>query len=78
MTFKEFARWCNDRASDGHWGMQEAIFCSGVCREIYSVKPLLNREKKREHAWQNLPKRKLAEEIVAKTNRIIQQMGYEL
>ena len=31
MTFKQFSHWCNKRASDGLWGMLEAL----VCKEKY-------------------------------------------
>ena len=27
MTFKQFNQWCNERACDGCWGMNDAIFC---------------------------------------------------
>ena len=27
MKFKEFAKWCNERACDGCWGMLEAMAC---------------------------------------------------
>ena len=27
MTFKQFKQWCNERASDGCWGFDDAKFC---------------------------------------------------
>ena len=37
MTFKQFSAWCNERASDGKWGMDAAIRCSTVCSELHRV-----------------------------------------
>ena len=30
MKFKEFAKWCNERACDGCWGMLEAMACIDI------------------------------------------------
>ena len=37
MTFKEFMSWCNDRASDGCWGMGTAIYCANVINKMQST-----------------------------------------
>lgn len=34
MTFKEFRVWCNQRASDGCWGLNEAQICISVVKEV--------------------------------------------
>ena len=34
MTFKQFSHWCNKRASDGLWGMLEALVCIDIYKEI--------------------------------------------
>ena len=44
MTFKEFSKWCNERACDGCWGMKEAMICVTICEDIYK-KPFWKREK---------------------------------
>lgn len=49
MKFKEFADWCNHRASDGCWDMETAMFCIGVMK-IVRAKPFWKREKE----WQAL------------------------
>ena len=30
MKYREFVRWCNERAFDGCWGMLEAMACIWV------------------------------------------------
>ena len=49
MTFKEFSDWCNERACDGCWGMQTAIFCINVMNEV-NKQVFWKKEKK----WQEL------------------------
>lgn len=44
MNFKEFVRWCNERACDGCWGLSEAITCVGIMHEV-KEKPFWKREK---------------------------------
>ena len=46
MTYKQFSKWCNDRAADGCWGYKEALICLNVCSEINKL-PFWKREK----AW---------------------------
>lgn len=47
MKYKEFRKWCEARATDGCWGMQEATSCIMALTEIdkYSIF-------KREKIWQ--------------------------
>lgn len=61
MTFKEFTAWCNDRACDGCWGMQTAIFCIEIGRAIRK-QPFWKREK----MWQKLNAEHAIEETVIK------------
>jgi hypothetical protein len=49
MTYKEFEKWCNDRASDGCWNMLTAMTCIDLINEIKKV-PYWKREK----AWKSL------------------------
>jgi len=38
MRYKEFVKWCNDRATDGCWDMQTAMLCSGIIKDIQTIK----------------------------------------
>ena len=49
MKYKEFIAWCNDRACDGCWGMEDSIYCLEIVKQVES-KPFWKREKK----WQEL------------------------
>lgn len=44
MTYKEFFRWCNNRASDGCWGYETAIVCINVYHIIRET-PFWKRKK---------------------------------
>ena len=68
MTLKEFDDWCNERACDGHWGMNTAIICVGIIRAVYKI-PFWKRKK----VW-NEEYREIAEEIVKVTNAKIEQI----
>ena len=48
MSFKEFVRWCNERACDGCWGLSAAITCVGIMHEV-EEKPFWKREKGQSH-----------------------------
>ena len=48
MKFKEFVIWCNERACDGCWGLNEAIICINIVQDIRS-KPFWKRNKE----WKN-------------------------
>lgn len=49
MTFKEFVIWCNDRACDGCWGMNEAMICIAIVEGVKN-KPFWKRKKE----WKKL------------------------
>ena len=49
MTFKEFTRWCNERACDGCWSMNTTIFCIDIVNRVRE-KPFW----KREREWQRI------------------------
>lgn len=34
MTYKQFKAWCNDRACDGMWGVNEFMACRGIMEHI--------------------------------------------
>lgn len=69
MTFKEFVIWCNERACDGCWGMNEAMICIAIMSEIKN-KPFWKRKKE----W-----KKFEDEVVTKIvnpiNKKIEELG---
>lgn len=69
MTFKEFVIWCNERACDGCWGMNEATICIAIISEIKN-KPFWKRKKE----W-----KKFEDEVVTKIvnpiNKKIEELG---
>lgn len=71
MKFKEFSKWCNNRACDGCWGMKEAIICSNICQEIYKL-PFWKREK----AWKE-HKEFIINNIVQPIDKMIQEKAKE-
>ena len=68
MKFKEFAKWCNERACDGCWGMSEAIICARVYEIIYKY-PFWKREK----IWRERCKDEIVNSIVNPTNELIKK-----
>lgn len=46
MTFKEFDRWCNERACDGMWGYLDCIYCISILKDVQRRMPW-----KREKYW---------------------------
>ena len=45
MTFKQFVTWCNDRASDGCWGMMTAVICIDIISQMRKT-PFWKRKKR--------------------------------
>ena len=37
MTFKQFKRWCNDRACDGCWGYNDALYCIELVQNMMKI-----------------------------------------
>ena len=68
MTFKEFNSWCNERACDGHWGMNTVLTCAAIIREVNKI-PFWKRKKVWDEEY-----REVAEEIVKVTNEKIKQI----
>jgi hypothetical protein len=54
VTFEEFDRWCNERACDGAWSINDAINCAEAIRQVLNVKPLFGRKKAREKEWERI------------------------
>lgn len=67
MKYKEFLDWCNQRASDGCWGLIEAIICANACKDLYSI-PFWKRKKK----WNEIGP-ELIDKIVNPTNKLIEE-----
>lgn len=44
MKYKEFKKWCNERAQDGCWSVPTAAFCCGLM-ELINTYPFWKREK---------------------------------
>ena len=68
MTFKEFSKWCNERACDGCWGMKEAMICASICEDMYK-KPFWKREK----IWREDCEKSVVSQIVEPTNKLIEK-----
>lgn len=63
MSFKEFTRWCNERACDGCWGMIEAMACIDIMRDVNKMQFW-----KREKCWQMEYEDRMLNEIVNPIN----------
>lgn len=53
MTYKEFRAYCNNRACDGMWSLEEAMICINIIEKIESIKGF-RKNKAKEKAWQEL------------------------
>ena len=74
MTFKEFNKWCNERACDGCWGPLVAITCTSIISDYYKTS-FWKRKKK----WLELNKDNwIEEEIVKPINRKIKETYKEV
>lgn len=63
MKFKQFVKWCNERACDGCWGLREATICIGIHNEICKF-PLWKRNK----IWKDKYEAEVLEKIVKPIN----------
>ena len=68
MKFKEFYKWCNERACDACWGMREAVICVGVMEDMKKV-PFWKREK----IWKERYEDEIVYSIVNPTNELIEK-----
>lgn len=70
MKYKEFAKWCNQRACDGFWGSKEAMVCITVGSEIQK-QPFWRRER----MWQGMNEIfAIEKDIVIPTNQKIAEV----
>ncbi len=70
MTYKEFVKWCNERACDGCWGMITAMVCIDIMRRIKKI-PFWKREK----YWKAEYEQKVLDEIVNPINKKIAEFN---
>lgn len=69
MTYKEFNKWCNDRACDGYWGMNTVIFCIGVNEDMKKT-PFWKKKKVWKEKYQEIAEQ-IVEQINAKIDDIM-------
>lgn len=70
MKYKEFKAWCNERASDGCWGMITAMTCIDLICKMQKI-PFWKREKE----WQNRYKQQVMDEIVNPIEEKMKELG---
>lgn len=68
MRFKEFMKWCNQRAHDGCWGMAEAMTCISIMDRI-RAQPFWKREK----VWKDKYEQSIVNNIIIPTNKLIEK-----
>ena len=71
MKYKEFVDWCNQRARDGCWSMNTAIYCIGVCETINNL-PFWKRNK----VWKEKYEEEVVRDVVEAINEKRREMGY--
>ena len=63
MTFDEFFNYCEERACDGRWSLEEAVLCLGIIRHLQSIRVTTfifyskkKTRKAREDEWERMKK----------------------
>lgn len=69
MKFREFVSWCNQRATDGCWGMLEAMVCVDIIETMGK-----ERFWKREKFWKEKYADDVLEQIVNPIEKKIEEM----
>lgn len=69
MKFKDFTKWCNDRAFDGRWGMLEAAACIDIIGKVRKKLPW-----QREKFWSKEYEEQVVREIVEPINKMISEL----
>lgn len=64
MRYKEFVKWCNNRAADGCWDMQTAMLCAGIMKDVRAIKWW-----KRNKYWEQHYENEVVEVIVTPINK---------
>lgn len=73
MTYKEFVKWCNDRACDGCWGSFEARSCINFIYDIEDNCKGIFKTRKKEKMFHELYE-ETANTIVNATNKRIEEL----
>lgn len=68
MTFKQFLEFCNERACDGCWGIDQAMTCIGVIEDVLRRLPWC-REKYWRDNYEATVGSKLVESIKERMNK---------
>lgn len=71
MKYKEFVRWCNERAGDGCWSYNTAMICINIINTMKSI-PFW----KQKQEWNNISN-DILNNIVLPTNRKIKEIRKE-
>lgn len=69
VKFKEFVKWCNERACDGCWGMIEAMACIDLVQTVRKQTFW-----KREKFWKQEYEKQVLDEIVNPINKKIAEV----
>ena len=63
MSYEEFFNYCEERACDGRWGLEEAVLCLGIIKHLQSIREttfiFYNKKKTRkarEEEWEIMKK----------------------
>ena len=63
MSYEEFFNYCEERACDGRWGLEEAVLCLGIIRHLQSIRVTTfifyskkKTKKAREAEWERMKK----------------------
>ena len=71
MTYKEFKKWCNNRCCDGCWGLQEAVICVSIIKQINSKNFF-----KRQKIWHEVFEKDILKCIIEPINKKRKELGW--
>lgn len=70
MKYKEFVKWCNERACDGYWSMPTAHFCIAIM-DMINTKPFWKREKEWQNTYKDIVIKSVIEPIEKKIDELV-------
>lgn len=70
MKFKEFVKWCNERACDGCWGMLTAMASIDLIQQVRKISFW-----RREKFWKENYEHQVLDEIVNLIEKKLEEMG---
>ena len=63
MSYEEFFNYCEERACDGRWGLEEAVLCLGIIKHMQQIRiytfmfyDAKKTKKAREDEWERMKK----------------------